>query len=781
MTDQVICRRTVLSLGSTLLFTLPPHRAVQTLRRRTGWLLLGGLLWLWSPPAQADDTHCYELRNTLTSLASASLFSPDPAVFTDPSVNAAVLSHFINRIDHWKLLFTTTDLDRLQTVAESNLAEVMRNPAVAPSCTFVHKSQQIFNQSLARVRAMIADIIASSMDFNEADAIILHTELRHHPQTEAEQFRRWQQVIKLEKLLRVKPTTQQPSAQLNAPELNQQLLADYEVLLSKFTLPETIYIYWALGLAKALDPYGRLVVNPILPRAQPYLFMISPLLGLLNLPKTFNHLNRHTLGALPHGYNIKFLKSHPPSFRIRLLKKGSFLGHVSSTAPAVAALPAPAAPAHHPSPPHISRRTKKEADHSQYEAIILEPTETQFVYRHIQPPPLTHIFHRTSSYAYTVKVKASPPGSGHLNVLILSVRHLLKAGSNNSLKYSLKQLRSDIQSYLPGWRQSSDAVILDLRNANSLTSFYTAIAPQFFSMLFGAKILPLFQLKTPPATDLITSLTPHDVRRLVTSSMVPGFSSTTPVVILLNAHTKGYLETSAHAMRLMNRALIVGAGTQQQTYGLYFHKQSTQTPGSIHSNKMFVATQHSLSPVYHIDGSVQSMHGLDYDIYLKSNSPAGHTLTSPYSAFLPWQYDKAHTYQPIAALDYPNFNMVPESVRAALARIQQKFKQKSYPPRQTTDPTIQNSLSLRWQDYKKQIEQSRKMNQQLNTLGKNLAHDHAMSQVDKPLKHQQALQFLKQDPLLMRTIVLTSHYYYLLKKGHSDQNFFPIAIEAATP
>lgn len=631
---------------------------------------------------------------------------------------------------------------------------------------------------------MVAEIVASSMDFAEADTIILHTELMRHPQTEAEQLRRWQQLIKLEKLLRVSPTTTHPPLQLHSHDLNQQLLADYDVLFSKYALPETIYIYWALALARAIDPYGRLVVNPLLPRSQPYLFILSPLLSFLHLPKLFNHLSRHTLGALPHGYNIKFLKSYPPGFRIGLLKKGSLLGRLISTSfPLEPSIPAaaPSTPANHPSA-QVSRR-QPYADHSQYEAIILEPAETQYVYRHFKPPPLTHIFHRTSSYAYTVKVKAAAPGSGHHNILIISIRHLQRAGSTASLKYSLKKLDADLQSYLPRWRKSSDAVILDLRNANSQTTIYNAIAPKLFSLLFGQSVLPLFQLKSSPMTHprAITSLTHQDVRRLVSRGAAPGLPTTTPVVILINAHTKGYLETSAHSMRLMNRALIVGAGSQPQTYGLYFHKQSTQTPGSIHSNKLFVATQYSLSPVYHIDGSVQSMHGIDYDIHLQPNSATGQALTSPYSSFLPWQYTKAHAYHPIAPLNYPNFNMVPESVLAALVKIHGKLQDKSQPTQPGISPTAQNSLSLRWQDYKHQIEQSRKMNQQLTKIAKNLSHDHRMAMADKPLKHHQAIQLLKQDPLLTRTIILTSHYYYLLKKGYSDQHFFPVAIEAAFP
>lgn len=98
------------------------------------WLLMAGLVWLWSPPVQADAMRCSELKHALTWLATASLFSPDSEVFTEASINAAVLNHFIDRIDHWKLLFTAADLDRLQAVAGTNLAELMRDPAGAPSC-----------------------------------------------------------------------------------------------------------------------------------------------------------------------------------------------------------------------------------------------------------------------------------------------------------------------------------------------------------------------------------------------------------------------------------------------------------------------------------------------------------------------------------------------------------------------------------------------------------------------------------------------------------------------
>ena len=74
------------------------------------------------------------------------------------------------------------------------------------------------------------------------------------------------------------------------------------------------------------------------------------------------------------------------------------------------------------------------------------------------------------------------------------------------------------------------------------------------------------------------------------------------------------------------------------------------------------------------------------------------------------------------------------------------------------------------------MDQSQLAVKRLETTARNLAEDaRAVNQTGRP-KHHQALKILKQDYVLMNTIQLTSHYYYLLKKGNSASHFVPIAI-----
>ena len=747
------------------------------------WIRLLSFLVLTfvSPRLFAIDQRCAFLAETTQQLLDHSIYCASKDSLYQPEFNQAVFDSFLYRFDPHKKFYLQSHVKKMVPLRRKNIARLIpkhqkKSDQHKPDCTFVEESYRLFQKTLPFLRESVYTHIRNDPSFEESETLNLLMANNHFAHSYEELSKKWSHRIQLDKLalsFQLFPSLLKEN--LYTEELKHELWRRYKNFFRSWDL-DNFYRAWQDAMFTVIDKKASRLYDKSSNFSDfNYYAKLSPLSPYIK-PINASLIPKNLRGDPPRTGPQQFLRLalgriYPMGLTFDFIKDSSYILGMK-TRQRTRHLPAPSRN------PAISR--SQSLEHFDYETLVLESHQGSLRYAKKALVKGTSLFSLSHPSALVIRMKSSEePSEAPHKVLWLQAHSLIKA--RHPLREQVSQFQVFYSKWLPRWKKHSDVIVLDLRNSQTYHEYNRDMTP-YFAGLFGDK-LPLFQLlfahKQHPKMSVFSKV----YEGLESSS----FEEDKPLVILLNDKTTGLLETVAHALRIMNRAVIVGTGPSGFTSGKvhYTNTNRFNRAALIYDDQnLHYTLRYSYGLVYHIDGSLQTNMGRSYDIYLDGEQPIdGSTVAMQVHPGYPWQHldQQSSFYQKTESLSYPNFQMISPSLIKTLHDLrkhrhqrQQSLQGKTLQrvkPSYSSSGLTEGEVSLKWSDYRDQIVASQdtieRREEQLRILRQERLDAYDSKLKDNPI----GIEILAEDPSLMETLQIASQYFYLLKKNRRSGEF----------
>lgn len=772
-----------------------PKRRVATPCLR---MVILGVLGGWAAVAGAEesgppltDQLCEQLVQGTLNVLHKTMYQNTHLLVTQPYFNEQAFVNYMLLTDEMKLLHLDSDVSALAQVRTHNIDQLVERgrphlrrrvagappnlaansaadvfmamqPAGQPHCEFVTASYAILQSRLEMVQQMVFELIDATMDLAVQDSIDL-LPYSTYAEDEQELRRRWAKQIKFDKLvaaLYFEDHSYHVTPVVSLP-VREFLKEQYGHFFAVMAHRHEAYLRWLKSFHYLIDKDVKMLSSSALSQRQVVPNAIWPQIKkerLKALPMiSLQKLIGRWFPRLDHGvkYSIQSMNhTYPARFNLPLIASDSYILMAYN-------------------------KLRDIGGERKYwrNFLVLEPHDTHYQWALKSVDLQTSRVQREVNYNFTVQVGDKEVVPAPLDILYLKM-------SRPHFKFTFPEadyVESDWALYERGlrhemesWQRKPEAIILDFRGSRFVGTrglqFLNALSQVFLpeAVLFQRIIKPL---------NMTEQLYKKRVFRYVNDDesmlMAKQFPMQTPLVILLDDDSLGFVQSFAHSYRLMKRALIVGTGYQAQTSGaglqMYYLDPSP-----------FADTVHAInkkSLIYNIDGSLLTDRGVNYDIFLPSRlTPLQYQLKIKQLQELPWHQLNAEVLASIgflaqiAPLSYPDYGMMSAEIihKLQLRYDHQEALMNHDELAKFTDAINKNDmfkLTLQGSSVLQQVRHSgRASEDQLEHL-KKFQHDYVRHAVENSPMDYHVLRFIHQDQALKATLQITADYYHLLKRG----------------
>lgn len=776
----------------------PRRRVMPSMAAVSGRIIVLSMMFLgWSAVAGAEESDapsdhaklCEQLVQETLNILHKTMYQNTHLLVAKPYFNEQAFINYMLLTDEMKLLHLESDVEALEQVRTHNISQLVERrrphlrrmgsaPNLAahapadthmtmqrtafPHCEFVTASYATVQRRLAVVQQMVSELIDANMDLAADDAINLLA-YSTYAADEQELRRRWAKQIKFDKLaaaLHFEDHSHHMVPIISHP-VREFLKERYEQFFTLMAQQPQAYIRWLKSFYYLIDKDVRIHSAAALSLRQVVPHSIWPEIKkerVTALPMMFlQKLMDRWIPRLDHGvkFSIESIKdTYPARFNLPFIAADSYILMA-----------------------YNKLRIMGGVRNYWRKFLVLEPHDTHYQWALKSVDLAKSRMNRDSNYNFTVQMGDQAELSAPLDLLYLKMSSPHFSFSFPEADYA----ESDWQLYEYGllyeisdWEKKPEAIILDFRGARFVglrgLKFLNALSRVFVpeAMLFQRIIKPLNM-----GEQLYRKRVFQHYENEESPLKAKQFPLQTPLVILLDDNSQGFVQSFAHSYRLMKRALIVGTGYRSRTSGSglqMFHLEPSSFVDTVHliNNK---------SIVYNIDGSLLTDQGVDYDIFLPELlTPLQYELKVKRMQELPWHQLNDEVLasigfpKQIAPLVYPDYGMVSAEIMHYLqlryGRSRRllsngdlsKFKQ-------ALNKNDSFKLTLNGAAVLQQIRHSvRAGEDQLEDLAQ-FQRDYLQHALDDSSTEYHVLDFINQDRALKDTLQITVDYYHLLKRG----------------